>query len=109
MPKYATAVDHDVEELGVVVDVDLPGKVRGDGQLDPEHAPGDAADVPGDVAGMPPGDGTADAAATFAAKADQGYVNLVAVGDTITITTCFQNDCATATEDTVANTVEVAE
>ena len=55
------------------------------------------------------GDATADAAATFAAKADQGYVNLVAVGDTITITTCFQNDCATATEDTVANTVEVAE
>ena len=55
------------------------------------------------------GDATADAAATFAAKADQGYVNLVAVGDTITITTCFQNDCATATEDTVANTVEDAE
>ena len=55
------------------------------------------------------GDGTADAAKTFEAKEDQGYVNLDATGDTITITTCFQNDCATATEDTVANDVEVAE
>ena len=55
------------------------------------------------------GDGTADAAKTFEAKEDQGYVNLDANGDTITITTCFQNECASATEDTVANNVEVAE
>ena len=31
----------------------------------------------------------------FAAKADMGFVNMVADGKVLTITTCFQNDCAT--------------
>ena len=30
-------------------------------------------------------------------------------GDTITVTTCFQNDCKTASTDTVENEIEVAE
>ena len=51
----------------------------------------------------------------YAAKADMGFVNMVATGNVLTITTCFQNDCAEVTEGgvvqkpTVVNTVEVAE
>jgi len=53
---------------------------------------------------------------THAAKADMGFVNMevdATDGDVITITTCFQNDCATPATDapanTVVNTVEVGE
>jgi len=48
---------------------------------------------------------------TFATKADMGFVNMVADGKVLTITTCFQNDCATVDGEapTVVNTVEVAE
>ena len=46
------------------------------------------------------------------AKADMGYVNIdVGSGDesdTITVTTCFQNDCAADTDD-VVNKIDVAE
>ena len=49
-----------------------------------------------------------DSSVAHAAKADMGYVNLEASGDTITVTTCFQNDCAAATDD-VVNEIEVAE
>ena len=51
----------------------------------------------------------------YAAKADMGFVNMEATGNVLTITTCFQNDCAEVTEGgvvqkpTVVNTVEVAE
>jgi type IV pilus assembly protein PilA len=45
-----------------------------------------------------------------AEKGDLGYVNLTAVSDTITVQTCYQNDCATAADaDDVVNTIEVAE
>ena len=54
-----------------------------------------------------------DSSTSSTVKADQGYVNLeVGTGDaadTITVTTCFQNDCATASTDTVVNEIEVAE
>ena len=48
---------------------------------------------------------------TFATKADMGFVNMVADGKVLTITTCFQNDCATVDGEapTVVNTVEVVE
>ena len=48
---------------------------------------------------------------TFATKADMGFVNMVADGKVLTITTCFQNDCATVDGEapTVVNTVEVSE
>ena len=48
---------------------------------------------------------------TFATKADMGFVNMEATGNVLTITTCFQNDCATVDGEapTVVNTVEVAE
>ena len=42
----------------------------------------------------------------FAAKADMGFVNIKAVGDELTITTCFQNDCATPGADEPANTID---
>ena len=51
----------------------------------------------------------------YAAKADMGFVNMEATGNVLTITTCFQNDCAEVTEGgviqkpTVVNTVEVGE
>ena len=49
----------------------------------------------------------------FAAKADMGFVNIEADGDELTITTCFQNDCAATAEgepaNTVVNTIEVGE
>ena len=49
----------------------------------------------------------------FAAKADMGFVNIKADGDELTITTCFQNDCATPgagePANTVVNTIEVGE
>ena len=49
----------------------------------------------------------------FAAKADMGFVNIEADGDVLTITTCFQNDCATPgagePANTVVNTIEVGE
>ena len=42
-----------------------------------------------------------------------GYVNLeVGTGDaadTITVTTCFQNDCKNSATDNVENEIEVAE
>ena len=50
-----------------------------------------------------------DSSSTPKAKADMGYVNVSASGDTITVTTCFQNDCKTAATDTVENEIEVAE
>ena len=50
-----------------------------------------------------------DSSSAPAAKADMGYVNIAAAGDTITVTTCFQNDCATASTDNVVNEIEVAE
>ena len=50
---------------------------------------------------------------TFATKADMGFVNMVADGKVLTITTCFQNDCATPgagePANTVVNTIEVGE
>ena len=52
---------------------------------------------------------TPDPLTTYAARADQGYVNLTAVSDTISVITCFQNECATEAEDVVKNEVEVAE
>ena len=45
---------------------------------------------------------------SHAAKADMGFVNVSADSDTITVTTCFQNDCAATTDD-VGNEIEVAE
>ena len=54
-----------------------------------------------------------DSDTSASAKVDMGYVNLeVGTGDaadTITVTTCFQNDCKTASTDTVENEIEVAE
>ena len=54
-----------------------------------------------------------DSSTSSTVKADQGYVNLeVGTGDaadTITVTTCFQNDCATPASDAVENEIEVAE
>ena len=49
-----------------------------------------------------------DSDTAHAAKADMGYVNLDISSDTITVTTCFQNDCAAATDD-VVNKIDVAE
>ena len=49
-----------------------------------------------------------DSDTAHAAKADMGYVNLDVSGDTITVTTCFQNDCAASTDD-VVNKIDVAE
>ena len=47
----------------------------------------------------------------YAAKADMGFVNMEATGNVLTITTCFQNDCATVDGEapTVVNTIEVGE
>ena len=54
-----------------------------------------------------------DSSTSSTVKADQGYVNLeVGTGDesdTITVTTCYQNDCKTAASDTVENEIVVAE
>ena len=56
-----------------------------------------------------------DSPVTSTTSADMGFVNMVATGNVLTITTCFQNDCAEVTEGgvvqkpTVVNTVEVAE
>ena len=49
-----------------------------------------------------------DSDTAHAAKADMGYVNLDISGDTITVTTCFQNNCAASTDD-VVNKIDVAE
>ena len=49
-----------------------------------------------------------DSDTAHAAKADMGYVNLDVSGKTITVTTCFQNDCAADTDD-VVNDIDVAE
>ena len=49
-----------------------------------------------------------DSDIAHAAKADMGFVNLEASGDTITVTTCYQNDCADADDD-VVNTIEIGE
>ena len=43
-----------------------------------------------------------------AAKADMGFVNVNDSDDTITVVTCYQNDCAATTDD-VSNVIEVAE
>ena len=48
------------------------------------------------------------AGVAHAAKGDMGFVNVEASDDTITVTTCFQNDCASSSDD-VVNTVEVGE
>ena len=54
-----------------------------------------------------------DSDTSASAKADMGYVNLeVGTGDaadTITVTTCFQNDCKNSATDNVENEIEVAE
>ena len=54
-----------------------------------------------------------DSSSAPSAKADMGYVNIAAGSgddsDTITVTTCFQNDCKTASTDNVVNEIEVAE
>ena len=49
-----------------------------------------------------------DSSVAHAAKGDMGFVNLEASDDTVTVTTCFQNDCAASTDD-VVNKIEVAE
>ena len=49
-----------------------------------------------------------DSSTAHAAKADMGYVNLDISSDTITVTTCYQNDCAASTDD-VVNKIDVAE
>ena len=49
-----------------------------------------------------------DSDTAHAAKADMGYVNIDVSGDTITVTTCFQNNCAASTDD-VVNKIDVAE
>ena len=54
-----------------------------------------------------------DSDTSATAKVDMGYVNLeVGTGDesdTITVTTCYQNDCATPGSDNVVNEIVVAE
>ena len=51
-----------------------------------------------------------DSSSTPSAKADMGYVNISASGKTITVTTCFQNDCAKGgSTDSVVNEIDVAE
>ena len=58
-------------------------------------------------------DAVRDDPTTYAAKVDMGFVNIEADGDELTITTCFQNDCATPgagePANTVVNTIEVGE
>ena len=58
-------------------------------------------------------DAVRDDPTTYAAKVDMGFVNMEADGDVLTITTCFQNDCATPgagePSNTVVNTIEVGE
>ena len=58
-------------------------------------------------------DAVRDDPTTYAAKVDMGFVNMEADGDELTITTCFQNDCATPEagdpSNTVVNTIEVGE
>ncbi|WP_415308060.1 prepilin-type N-terminal cleavage/methylation domain-containing protein [Candidatus Pelagibacter sp. Uisw_099_02] len=58
-------------------------------------------------------DAVRDDEIAYAAKVDMGFVNLEADGDELTITTCFQNDCAATAEgepaNTVVNTIEVGE
>ncbi len=56
----------------------------------------------------PDNDAVRTTGVAHAAKGDMGYVNLEASGDTITVTTCYQNDCAASSDD-VVNTVEVGE
>ena len=58
-----------------------------------------------------PGSSAVRSSSAYAAKEDMGFVNMEATGNVLTITTCFQNDCATVDGEapTVVNTVEVAE
>ena len=49
-----------------------------------------------------------DSGTAHATKADMGFVNLDVTDNAITITTCFQNDCAADTDD-VVNVLDVAE
>jgi type IV pilus assembly protein PilA len=58
-----------------------------------------------------PGSPAVRSSSAYAAKEDMGFVNMEATGNVLTITTCFQNDCATVEGEapTVVNTVEVAE
>ncbi len=46
--------------------------------------------------------------ASYASAEDLGFVNLEATGNTITVTTCYQNDC-TGADDKVSNNISVAE
>ena len=45
---------------------------------------------------------------THTEKNDMGFVNLKASGDTIKVATCYQSDCAAAT-NALKNTIEVGE
>ena len=47
--------------------------------------------------------------AAYAAAADIGFVNIEASDNTLTVTTCYQNDCTTADTDHVVNVFDVAE
>ena len=42
----------------------------------------------------------------YTEKEHMGFVNIKADGDELTITTCFQNDCATPGADEPANTID---
>jgi len=59
-----------------------------------------------DAAGDPVVSEVSDA--SYATKEDLGFVNLEATGNTITVTTCYQNECAAA-DDKVSNNISVAE
>ena len=62
-----------------------------------------------------PGSPAVRSSSAYTEKEHMGFVNMEATGNVLTITTCFQNDCAEVTEGgvvqkpTVVNTVEVAE
>ena len=48
------------------------------------------------------------AGAGHAAATDEGFVNIEATGNIVKVTTCYQNDCAAATDD-VVNEIEIGE
>ena len=79
------------------------------------YAP-DSAGIRGAVTSTTADDGTVTEAsdAAYAAEVDKGFVNLEvdatdATGKTIKVTTCYQNDCTTASSDHVSNKISVAE
>ena len=45
----------------------------------------------------------------YGSEIDKGFVNLEADGNVVTVTTCYDNDCATADTDHVSNKISVAE